>query len=123
MSWEYFRYRWDRMQSVDIGDNKLGVKKAQEDVQSLERILVYLLGKLVMDQEISIADPVIREFLHVDEKDTSPDRAILEILGKIKHGADPRLAKCPKCGAAVRDLPDIHDEVCQWCGHRLHTGY
>ena len=123
MSWEYFRYRWDRMQSVDIGDNKLGVKKAQEDVQSLERILVYLLGKLVMDQEISIADPVIREFLHVDEKDTSPDRAILEIIGKIKHGADPRLTKCPKCGAAVRDLPDVHDEVCQWCGHRLHTEY
>jgi len=123
MSWEYFRYRWDRMQSVDIGENKLEIKRAQEDCQSLERIIVYMLGKIVMKQELSLADPVIKDFLHVDVEEENPDKTVLEILGKIKHGADPRLTKCPKCGAAVRDLPDVHDEKCMWCGHQLETEY
>ncbi len=51
MTWEYFRYRWDRMQSVDIGENKMEIKRTQEDCQSLERIIVYMLGKIVMKQE------------------------------------------------------------------------
>jgi uncharacterized protein with PIN domain len=123
MTWEYFRYRWDRMQSVDIGENKLEIKRTQEDTQSLERIIVYMLGKIVMKQELSLADPVIKDFLHVDEKEENPDKTILEIIGKIKHGSDPRLTKCPKCGAAVRDLPDVHDEKCMWCGHQLETEY
>jgi uncharacterized protein with PIN domain len=123
MSWEYFRYRWDRMQSVDIGDNKVEIKRTQEDVQSLERMLVYIIGRMVMGQEVSLADPVIKEFFHVNEDEENPDKTVLEILGKIRHGADPRLTKCPKCGAAVRDLADVHDEVCMWCGHQLHTEY
>ncbi|MBW1810466.1 MAG: hypothetical protein JRJ87_19875 [Deltaproteobacteria bacterium] len=99
------------------------IKRAQEDCQSLERIIVYMLGKIVMKQELSLADPVIKDFLHVDVEEENPDKTVLEILGKIKHGADPRLTKCPKCGAAVRDLPDVHDEKCMWCGHQLETEY
>ena len=123
MTWEYFRYRWDRMQSVDIGENKMEIKRTQEDCQSLERIIVYMLGKIVMKQELSLADPVLKEFLHVNVEEENPDKTVLEIIGKIKHGSDPRLTKCPKCGAAVRDLPDVHAEKCMWCGHQLETEY
>jgi len=124
MMWDYFRYRWDMMQSADIGDNKVAVKRAQEDVHELERMVVYMLGKLVLGEKLTLADPVIRDFLHIEQAEgRDPEHELLETLGKIRHGADPRLTKCPKCGAAVRDLPDVHDEVCQWCGFQLHTTY
>jgi hypothetical protein len=122
MTWEYFQYRWDRMQSVDIGLNKMEIKRLHEDVMTLERVLVYLITKIVLGQKLSIDDPVVREYLHI-EKAENPEKALAEIAGKVKHASDPRLVKCPKCGSAVRDLEDVHDEVCMWCGHRLTTEY
>lgn len=123
MMWEYFRYRWDRMQSADIADNKIAITRAQEDIRELERMLIYLLGKLAMGESVTLADPVIKEFLHLEKAGKEAEKELLETLGKIRHGADPRLTKCPKCGAGVRDLAGVHDEVCQWCGHQLQTIY
>ena len=122
MTWEYFQYRWDRMQSVDIGVNKMEIKRLHEDVMTLERVLVYLVTKIVLGQKLSIDDPVVREFLHI-QKAENPEKALVEIAGKVKHASDPRLVKCPKCGSAVRDLEDVHDETCMWCGHKLTTEY
>lgn len=122
MTWEYFQYRWDRMQSVDIGLNKMEIKRLHEDVLTLERVLVYLLTKIVLGQKLSIDDPVVREYLHI-EKAENPEQALAEIAGKVKHASDPRLVKCPKCGSAVRDLEGVHDETCMWCGYRLTTEY
>ena len=66
---------------------------------------------------------MIAEFLHLEKTGKDPGAQVQEVIGKIRHGADPRLAKCPKCGAAVPDLPGVHDEVCQWCGYQLTTAY
>jgi len=122
MTWEYFRYRWDRMQSADIGSNKMEIKRLQEDCLTLERVLVYLLSRIALEQKITLDDPVLRDFLHLD-KASNPEAALREIAGKVKHASDPRLVKCPKCGSAVRDLEGVHNETCQWCGHQLTTEY
>ena len=58
MTWEYFQYRWDRMQSADIGANKMEIKRIHEDVMTLERVLVYLVTKIVLGQKLSIDDPI-----------------------------------------------------------------
>jgi hypothetical protein len=122
MTWSYFRYRWDRMQSVDIGLNQLEIKRLQEDILSLERVLVYLLSKVTLEEKLTLDDPVVRDFLRLDKAE-NPEAALREIAGNVKHAHDPKLVKCPKCGSAVRDIADVHDEMCQWCGHRLTTEY
>ncbi len=118
--WNYFQYRWDRMQSVDIGENRTDITHLQSQVMALEQTLVYLVGKLALGQQISLDDPAIVDFLHLKDAE-DPKRDVLELVGNFRGRYEPKLITCTRCGAKVRDLPGVTDEVCSWCGQQLST--
>ena len=118
--WDYFKYRWDRMQSAEIGDNRRDISHLQAQVMGLEQMLVYLVGQLSLGQKVDLADPAVQEFLHVKGEE-DPRRAVLHLVGNFRGKYEPKLITCPTCGAKVRDLPGVTDEVCSWCGEQLET--
>jgi DNA-directed RNA polymerase subunit RPC12/RpoP len=121
MSWDYFEYRWNMMQSVEIGTQKVDIEKLTQDFAAMERVLIYLLGRIALGQRITPDDPVVKNFMRIGEED--PQSAVTDLVGKIRDRTAPKLIRCPRCGSGVRDLEGVHDEVCQWCGHKLSTKF
>ena len=118
--WQYFKYRWDKMQDAEIGNNRLDILHLQNQVMALEQILVYVVAKLAMGQPLDLQDPAILDYLHLKDAE-DPERAVLELVGNFRGRYENKLITCPECGAKVRDTPGIYDEVCTWCGHQLAT--
>ena len=79
-----------------------------------ERILRYLLARMVTGEPVTLADAPVREFLGLpDDAAENPERylpRLLEALG----GAT--LMTCPKCRAKVKDIPGVTEESCPFCG-------
>lgn len=118
--WDYFQYRWDRMQSADIGTNKTDIVQLQGQVMQLEQMLVYVMAKLAIGEAPPLSDPSVRKFLQIDGVE-DPRRAAEELARTFEARHSPRIVTCPSCGAGVRDLPGITNERCGWCGTELRT--
>lgn len=119
-SWENFQYRWDRMQSADIGRNTRDVAEVAANLVELEQFLVYVTAKALLGEPLTLEDKTLRTFLKIDKED-DPRRALVETIAHVQHRHEPKLVKCPRCGSGVRDLRGITDETCNFCGARVRT--
>lgn len=118
--WDYFQYRWDRMQSVDIAANKTDVTHLQTQVMQLEQMLVYVVAKAALGQPLTAESPVLQKFFRVREGD-DPKQAATQVVRSMEGKFVTRVVTCPSCGAGVRDLPGVTDELCNWCGTEIRT--
>ncbi|GEM_PF-5739353 len=82
-----------------------------------DKILRYLLARLVTHQPVSLADQPVREYLGLpaDAAD-HPDRYLPLLL---QHLGPAPLLTCPQCGSKVKDVPGSTDERCGFCGHEV----
>lgn len=119
MGW--FERRWEQMQNENISSLQSAVSELGNNFVELEKTMLYVVAKLALDQPIGLEDPVLRQFLHLDEED--PRRGALELIAHFsaKRGGQVDLVDCPHCGAKVKDIKGVTDEVCTWCGHQLTT--
>ena len=109
----YWQLRWNP-QTIDrdsARDPKLG--DLEMKIVQLERIVSYLLVKLLRGEELSTKDKIVREFLNLS-KVRSDEEALVAILGQLLEPLG--LLTCPSCGAKIRDIPGVTDERCHWCG-------
>jgi hypothetical protein len=118
--WDYFQNRWNVLQDTQIAENQKGIVNLEGQVVVLERMLVFVLAKAGLGQPITLEDPVLQEFLHLKGV-ADPKRALLELVAKLKGVDKERLVTCPTCGAKIRDIPGVFDEVCSWCGQQIRT--
>ncbi|HOX46101.1 MAG TPA: hypothetical protein PK668_21035 [Myxococcota bacterium] len=118
--WDYFQHRWNVLQDAQIAENQKGIVNLEGQVVLLERTLVYVLAKGALGQPIGLEDPVLAEFLHLKDV-ADPRRALLELVSRLKGVDKERLVTCPTCGAKIRDIPGVLDEVCSWCGQQIRT--
>ena len=116
--WEYFQYRWDRLQSAEIGRNTRDLAGLQQQVVELEKLLVYLVGRMALGEKLGLDDPEVRRFLHLGDAE-DPERAVLAMVRGFEQRTGPKVVECPRCGAGVRDLPGVTDERCGMCGEVL----
>jgi hypothetical protein len=118
--WDYFQRRWNVMQDAQIAENQKGIVNLEGQLVALERMLVYALVKGALGQPLGLDDPLLQEFLHLKEVE-DPRRALLELASNLRGVDQERLVTCPTCGAKVRDIPGVLDEVCSWCGQQIRT--
>ncbi len=109
----YWQLRWNaRVIDRDAAeDPKIG--DLEMKVVQLERIVSYLLVKLLRGERVSAQDRIVREFLNLSNV-RSDEEALAAILGQLVEPLG--LLTCPSCGAKIRDVPGVTDERCHWCG-------
>ena len=109
----YWNYRWnpDVIRRDSVSDPKIG--DLEMKVVQLERIVSYLLVRLLRGEPVSARDRIVREFLNLSDLQDD-DRALSTILGQLVEPLG--LLTCPQCGAKIRDVPGVTDERCHWCG-------
>jgi hypothetical protein len=113
ISHTYWARRWDAAQIDKDTSQDVKVGDLEMKVMQLERMVSYLIIRLVRDQQIDLGDKIVREFLNLSK--VRSDQDSLDAI--FSHLVKPLgLLTCPSCGAKIKDVPGIVDEKCHWCG-------
>lgn len=112
--------RWNMLQSRDIAQNQLDLTKLAWEFAELEKFVLYLAAKAALGQPLEPNDPVLRQVVKVGPGEDLR-AALVELVAQLQHRASPRIVKCPKCGAGVKDLRGVTEEKCQFCGAVVRT--
>ena len=109
----YWARRWNASQIDKDSSQDLKMGDLEMKVVQLERMVSYLIIRLVRDERIDLSDKIVREFLNLSE--VRDDQDSLDAI--LSHLVKPLgLLSCPDCGAKIKDVPGVLDEKCMWCG-------
>lgn len=108
---DFFR---DRNQARDDAAMRDSVSRTDAKGAELQRVVSFVIAKLVTGQAISLADEPIRRFFGLpDDAATNPKRYMHRILAAIPGQG---LLECPECGGKLKDVAGVLDEKCPSCG-------
>lgn len=108
---DYFR---DRNQARDDVAMRDSVSRADAKGTELQRVVSFVVAKLVMGQAISLADEPIRRFFGLpDDAATNPEPYMHRVLAAIPGQG---LLECSACGGKLKDVAGLLDEKCPTCG-------
>lgn len=109
----YWERRWSAEQINKDTDQDIKMGHMEMKSVMLERIVSYLIIRLIRNQPIDLKDKVVREFLNLSS--VREDQQSLDAI--LSHLVEPLgLLTCGGCGAKIKDVPGVLDERCHWCG-------
>jgi hypothetical protein len=113
MTSTYWARRWNASQIDKDSAQDVKMGNVEMKVVQLERMVSYLIIRLVRGQQIDLQDKIVREFLNLSK--VRDDQETLDAI--LSHLVKPLgLLSCPSCGAKIKDVPGVVDEKCHWCG-------
>ena len=94
------------------------IARSASRIGELERIVAFLIAKMLRDESISLQDAPVRRFLRIPEDaQDDPEKYLQLALNALEPVG---LLVCTSCDSKVRDIPGFLDETCPICG--AHVG-
>lgn len=111
-----FPNRAERLNEQHQSEN---IARSQTRLGELERIVAFLLAKMIQGEPVTLKDDPVRRFLRIPEaaEDSDDPRYLQLALAALEPIG---LIECPECGTKVRDIPGFLEESCPFCG--AHVG-
>lgn len=106
-----------KLQSLDDTHIRDSMSRTACRVAELEKIVGFLLAKMIQGETVSLADGPVRRFLRIpeDAKD-NPAKYLQVALAALEPKG---LLRCGACGAKAKDIPGFFDEKCPICGEPI----
>jgi rubrerythrin len=101
-----------------ISDNIQSIAELRQEVETLRKVVRYLIFQQVRGEPLALEEEPIRTWLGLPVEATAEQAMELLMRSQAKVVGT---SACPSCGAQLQDLEGIRHEQCPWCGARMDS--
>ena len=107
----------DRVNLVRERRQNEEIARSHARIGELERVVGFLIAKLLRKEPVSLAEEPVRRFLRLPSDATDhPEKYIQQALAALEPVGT---LQCADCGSQVEDIPGYLEEKCPVCGAQI----